>query len=365
MLRKFVFTSLLLTLVVACGGINTSTEKLPLEGSSLSDSSIAEIGTEIETEIEIETTEPISIQHVMIPEDLPKVHSGAVGDQDSSITADEYRAPSGDRFTFGRFERPFIADTMDIYYPALDIQSALFYEDPTWLYATLNFKDDNSSYVLDGKYGFEIDLDVDGGGEWLVLVSQPASTEWSTDGVEVWFDTNNDVGGSTYGTSDDVLSDGNGYETQVFGAGIGDDVDLAWARISPDDPYVVQLAVKRTILNGDVAYMVGMWAGTDDLEPSLFDFNDHYTHEQAGASLVEFEYFYPIKELSELDNTCRMAIGFQPTGKEPGICPLPPKTVPDDDTPPPPPPDTDTSCPPQYEFCVPFGNQIVCYCLEP
>lgn len=350
MARKsiIIFVSLLVVLMFACG-TGVSPDTLPLEASGDSDSPTTESPTA--------TVEPTPVQHVMIPGELPTIQSGAVGDQDSSITADQKRAPSGDRFTFGRFERPFNANTMDMYYPALDIQGALFYEDSTWVYATLNFKNDSSSYVLNGKYGFEIDLNVDGGGEWLVLVSQPSSTEWSTNGVEVWFDTNDDVGGSTFGYSDKVLTDGNGYETLIFGTNQGDDPDLAWGRISPSDPYIVQLAVKKSMLEGDPAYLVGMWAGTNDLEPSLFDFNDHYTHEQAGTSLIELENFYPIKEISELDNTCRMAIGFQPTGSEPGLCPLPPKPAQEDDPP--------ASCPPQYVVCFPFGNQVVCYCIAP
>lgn len=349
MSRIIIFISLLLLLMMACGSGSSAEETLPIAGSDSSDF--------VTDESPVATAEPTPVQHVMIPGELPVVHSGAVGDQDSSITADEKRAPSGDRFTFGRYERPFNANTMDMYYPALDIQGALFYEDSTWLYATLNFKNDNSSYVLNGKYGFEIDLNADGGGDWLILVSQPSSTEWSTTGVEIWFDTNDDVGGSTFMNTDNVLTEGDGYETFVFGANQGDDPDLAWGRISPEDPYIVQLAVKRSILQGDPSFMVGMWAGTDDLDPALFDFNDRDTHEQAGSSLIEFEYFYPIKELSELDNTCRMAIGFQPTGNEPGVCPLPPAPA-QEDAPP-------ASCPPQYVVCFPFGNQLVCYCIAP
>ena len=73
-----------------------------------------------------------------------------------------------------------------------------------------------------------------------------------------------------------------------------------------------------------------MWAGTS-LDPAAFDMNDHQTHEQAGASLLELEFFYPVKGLSELDNSCRMAIGFQATGNEPGVCPVPGKPVSEDE----------------------------------
>jgi hypothetical protein len=342
-----IFVLFILIVTLACGQGNT----VPLEASDGSDSEVTDTA-----ESPTATAEPTPIVHVLIPDALPEKQSGVIGDQDSSITADDKRAPSGDRFTFGRYERPFNANTMDVYYPALDIQGALFYEDDTWLYAQIKFKNNDSSYVLNGKYGFEIDLDIDGGGDWLILVSEPSLEGWSTNGVEVWFDSNNDVGGVKTMYSDNTFTEGNGYETLVFGTSQGDDPDLAWGRISPQDPYAVEIAVKRSILEGDSSFMVGVWAGTDDLNPALFDFNDHYTHEQAGTSLIEFEYFYPIKELSELDNTCRMAIGFQPLGNEPGLCPLPPK--PGQDPP-------ASGCPAQYTVCFNFGNQVVCYCVQP
>ena len=219
------------------------------------------------------------------------------------------------------------------------------------------FVDNAPAIKVYKKYGFEIDLNIDGGGDWLVLVSEPALEDWSTNGVEVWFDSNNDVGGVKTMYSDNTFAEGNGYETLIFGASQRDDPDLAWGRISPRDSYTVEIAVKRSILEGDASFMVGMWAGAVDLKPALFDFNDHYTHEQAGTSLIEFEYFYPIKELSELDNTCRMAIGFQPTGNEPGLCPLPPKPGQD--------PPASGGCPPEYTVCFNFGNQVVCYCIQP
>ena len=66
---------------------------------------------------------------------------------------------------------------------------------------------------------------------------------------------------------------------------------------------------------------------TVGLFTALFDLNDHFTHEQAGAADPGLEYFYPIKALAEMDNACRMPVGFQPTGEEPGLCPAlaPPK----------------------------------------
>jgi hypothetical protein len=299
------------------------------------------------------------VQHVMVPVDVPDSWSGLAGDQDSSTTAGEQRAPGGDRFTFGRYERPFNTDTMDVYHPYIDIINSSFHQDDTWYYGVITIKDDGSGRSLDGKYGFEIDLDVDGGGDWLVMAHQPASTEWTTDGVQVWFDEDDDVGGSVKVHADNGSFIGNGFETMVFDGGQGDDPDLAWVRIAPHNPYTVQIAVKRSLFGNDAAFMVGMWAGNELFDPALFDNNDQMTHEQAGSPLKEFEFFYPLKAIHELDNACRMAIGFNPSGGEPGLCPLPPRPEGEPDVP------NETTCPPQQLVCFTFGSQVVCYCLQP
>lgn len=304
---------------------------------------------------------PTAVPHVMLPGELPETPGGVVGDQDSSITADEKRAPSGDRFTFSHFERPFNANSMDVYYPSIDIQGATLYQDDTWLYVEIQLKDTGDpGFVLDGRYGFEIDLDTAGGGDLLVLASNPASSEWSTAGVEVWQDDNDDVGGLTPTITDKTPPACDGYETRLFGGDASNDPDLAWARVSPADPHIVQIAVKRAVLAGDQTFLVGIWAGYEDLTPALFDINDLFTHEQAGTSLVELPIFYPIKEVSALDNTCRMAIGYQPRGNEPGLCPQPDR--PGQEAPP---ESSGGTCPPQYVVCFTFGNQVVCVCAQP
>jgi hypothetical protein len=285
------------------------------------------------------------VQHQAVPGELPAERSSHAGDYDTSVTANQNRAVGGDRFTFGRFERPFNTETMDVYFPSLDILDTLFDQDDVWIYSAMTMKGGEAA-GLTGRYALEIDANVDGGGEWLILVSQPASTDWSTAGVQVWFDSNDDVGGETTVIADERAGDG--YETQLFGQDQGEDPDLAWARLSPQDPNVVHIAVKRSLLGGDETYLTGTWAGGAILDPALFDLNDHFTHEQAGAALIDLEYFYPIKAISELDNSCRVAIGFQPTGNEPGLCPVAKE---------------DNSCKGQI-YCINLGAQTVCYCLD-
>jgi hypothetical protein len=172
---------------------------------------------------------------------------------------------------------------------------------------------------LAGKYAIELDLDRNGKGDWLIIASNPSSTDWSVDGVQVYQDANNNVGDlSAMYTDEKAASDG--FEALFFDQGTGDDPDTAWVRVSPNNPYTIEIAVKRSILGNPEKYLINMWAGTSLLDPALFDINDHFTHEQAGAADPGFELYYPIKAASELDNSCRMAVGFQPTGQEPGLC---------------------------------------------
>lgn len=341
-----------LMLVVSACGANQETPELPAP---------TQAETIIFTPTIAASPQPTAVPHLMMPGELPVEPGGIVGDQDSSATADEKRAPSGDRFTFGHFERPFNSNPMDVYYPSIDIQGGIFFQDETWLYVEIQLKDTGETGVsLDGKYGFEIDLDTAGGGDLLVLASNPVSTEWSTVGVEVWLDDNDDVGGLTPAFTDKTPPVCDGFETRLFGGEGSNDPDLAWARISPADPHTVQIAVKQDVLSGDQTFLVGIWAGYEDLTPALFDINDLFTHAQAGTSLVELPIFYPIKDVSALDNTCRMAIGYQPRGNEPGLCPQPAK--PGQEAPP---ESGGGTCPPQYVVCYVFGNQVVCVCAQP
>lgn len=301
----------------------------------------------------VSTTSTPAIRHVDVPGEIPVVHSGLAGDQDSSITADEQRAPSGDRFTFGRYERPFNTESMDVYFPELDILGYVVFRDNSWIYVTITVKSGNVEEKLTGKYGVEFDSDIDGRGDWLITIFQPVSSDWTTDGVEVWFDSDNDVGGSLSLTADEQTTNGNGYDVKIFDRGQGDDADLAWARLSAEQPNTLEVAVKSSLLGTAQNFMAGVWAGNDQLDPALFDLNDHFTQEQAGSSLIEFEFYYPIKAISEIDNACRVAVGFQPSGSEPGLCPVIKEEIPNE------------PCPPENVVCFNFGNQTVCYCLEP
>lgn len=318
----YIIPSMIVLLIVASCQPAPSTESATISDSATSTPTATTVPpTPTPTETLTPTATPVP--HEDIPGELPPDYSNRTGDADSSVTAHQNRAPSGDRFTLGRFERPFNAETMDQYFPHLDIQEAQYFVDETWYFAKIILKGTDEYQALPGRYALEIDVNLDGGGDWLVLVERPSTTEWSTEGLQVWFDGNDDVGGDPTIIADSTQNRGDGYESELFNNGQGDDPDLAWVRISLLDQNSIQIAFKRTMLEGIDKFLIGAWAGNSALDPARFDLNDRYTHEGAGAAMVELEYFYPIKALSELDNVCRVAIGFFPNIDLPGACPIP------------------------------------------
>jgi hypothetical protein len=266
-----------------------------------------------------------TIAHLTIPGELPGSWLSEITDRDTSAVAGEKRAIGGENYSVNLFERPYNANMMDKYFPDLDIVRARLYEDMQWVFGTVHLSGVGDGSVLSGNYGLELDMDIDGRGDLLVFAAAPGS-QWSTDGVRVWTDENNDVG-STYPTHIDAPVAGNGYENLLFDSGVGADPDLAWARLAPGDPAIVQIAFKISLLNYDDKFVWGAWADRSVLNPAWFDYNDHFTATEAGSSLLESAE-YPIKALYELDNTCRWSVGFTPSGTEPGICPVPPTPTP-------------------------------------
>ncbi len=261
-----------------------------------------------------------TIVHLSVPGEPPGSWLSEITDRDTSAVAAEKRALGGENFSKNLFERPFNANAMDQYFADLDITRARLFEDAQWVYVSIRLAGKNNSGFLGGNYGVEVDLDVDGRGDLLIFTGAPGA-QWSTDGVRAWLDNNNDVG-SSHPVDSDAPGSGDGYESLYFDAGLGVDPDAAWVRLAPDDPAGVQIAFKLSLLNNDTKYTWGVWTDRSILNPAWFDYNDHFTAAQAGSSLVESSE-YPIKGLYELDNTCRWAVGFTPTGSEPGICPVP------------------------------------------
>ncbi len=295
-----------------------------------------------------------TIVHLSIPGEPPGHYESKVSDRNSSSTAPQRAANGGENFDINLFERPFNALTMDVYYPDLDIINARLDRSGTWVYVEIELVNINPNEGgLNGNYGVELDLDVDGRGDWLIFASQPQN-EWTTLGVRVWQDANNDVG-NDFPIHADYPQHGNGYEL-FFDQGNNPDPDIAWSRVSPHNPASVQIAFKNSLIANDNYFMWNAWTDQGVFNPSFYDYNDHFTHDEAGSPLPGLQRYYPLKALFEVDNTCRMSVGFELKGDEPGGCPvyvpptpvptrIPPTDVPPTNVPPTPVPPTPTNTP--------------------
>jgi hypothetical protein len=231
--------------------------------------------------------------------------------------APQKKAIGGDEFPNNRYERPFTAEAMD-YLPDVDITRAELRVELPWIYATISVVDSRPAGIGQTVYGVELDLDKNGRGDFLIWGASPAGADWTTDGVQVWKDSNFDVGGPRPQISDSGLG-GNGYDQSLFSSGQGEDLDLAWIR-PLDGGKKIQLAFKSSAIGGATSFL---WSAVVDYgvrRPEWFDYNDHFTQAEAGSPLPVQTDLYPLKLLYGLDNTCRDAYGFTPVGTEANLC---------------------------------------------
>jgi hypothetical protein len=168
------------------------------------------------------------------------------------------------------------------------------------------------------QYGVELDTDKDGFGNFIILARPPFTSEWSTSTMQVFADQNRNTSGASSSRADAPYTS-DGYETLLFDgeSQTGDDPDLAWVRMLNTGDATLQIAFKRS-LAGDV-FLAGVVADAGLKDVGQMDYVDRFTEEDAGSS-VRDKKAYPLKALFAVDNTCRDAFGFQPTGYEPMIC---------------------------------------------
>lgn len=223
----------------------------------------------------------------------------------------------GENFDKERFERPFSAD--GTYLPDTDIQDFTMLTDSSWFYLDIQVAGpDPSTGKLNSTYGVQYDLNLDGRAEVLILAKPPFSANWSTDGVSVSIDKNGDVGGPQP-THSDTGFKGDGFETTTFDSGVGTDPDLAWARMKPGLPNVVEIAFKQSVLGNNPKFMWSVLASKNPVDPSKLYYSDSMTLADAGSP-IKSDANYPLKALWGFDNTCRVPFGFDATGSEPLGC---------------------------------------------
>jgi hypothetical protein len=262
------------------------------------------------------------IVHVMWPGSPLGNINQTVHDQVDDTTAPQKQAFGGDDFKNGKYERPFDKDMN--YLPFADIETIqLNRADPLWIYVSLKVMGALSSEgAKDTQFLVEIDKDLDSRGDILILTGIPKGKDWSTESVKVLANPDINVGGTVVVKPDPGLSEGRGYYEVLFDNGKGDDPDLAMSKFSRNDPNMVIIAFKNTLVGGEKGKFIWLpWTDTGMLDPSLYEYNDHFTFEQAGYPLKEDAQNYPLKALWGVDNTCRMPSGFTPNGTMPGLCP--------------------------------------------
>lgn len=264
-------------------------------------------------------TPTVRIVHLATPGEPGESLESQILDVDSSAYANSKRAAGGDNFDNGEFERPFNAGSMDRYSADLDIVQAGLRRSGDWITVTIHLSGTPKGTLLSGSYGVEIDIDADGRGDFLVVARKPGLI-WSVNDVSIWRDANHDVGGRI-AIKADGTNTGDGFELQLFDSGKGYDTDAAWARVNPNDFRSVQISFKKAVIDNDKAFLWNAWAA-EKIQPSLFDYNDHFTLAEAGSPIPAQDKAYPLNQLANVDNTCRWAVGFTPTGAEPGLCPL-------------------------------------------
>jgi hypothetical protein len=232
-------------------------------------------------------------------------------------TAAEQRAPYGDSYDINLLERPFMGDMS--YVADLDITGYSLSFDEKFYYVSIALVGTNPNNDLGIQYAVELDLDADGFGDYIVVSYPPHNVEWSTDNVQVAWDSDHDTGGLSPERAEAPLP-GDGYDTVIFDSGRGeaDDPDLAWARINAGKNATVQFAFKRTLAEN--RFMYGVLADAGPKEVADLDYVDRFTRSEAGSPIRGND-DYPLKALYGVDNTCWTAQGFEGNYEEPKRCP--------------------------------------------
>jgi hypothetical protein len=228
--------------------------------------------------------------------------------------------PGCDNWEVNRYERPFNAGGQDDYHPDLDILSAAMGRSQYWYYVRLELYDvDQETGHLQGVYGLEIDLDLDGRGDVLItaqIVDTEHPSTWSNLGVQAWVDSNNDVG-NALPMQPDAADDNDGYDLATIDPQAPS--DAVWVRATPGKPSLVEIAFKPQVLDGDETFKWWVWADEGIVNPAAYDYHDFYALAEAG-DVYSWHIFFPAKELFSVDNTCASLWGLAPPPDDPSLC---------------------------------------------
>ena len=279
------------------------------EAPQVQETAAALITTEVPAQETVSSTEAVipSESPAVVETQAPITHTITPVDpvwNPDQITTDcntGVRMPSGstqviisgcDYWNREMIERPADSAT-GTYVPALDIIWSQAGKYEPWIFLKVNLSN-LAQAPTDLKAGFELDPDLDSRGEFLITTNLPSSTTWSTDGVQVWQDTNQDNGGVTAFHYDQ--NTGDGYETLLFDNGKGDDADMAWSRISPKNANIIEFAFKASVLPNQKVFGWWPWVGLQALTADKFELVDRADETQTW----------------NLDNSCSWIFGTKP-----------------------------------------------------
>jgi hypothetical protein len=303
-MKKTLLFLLFLLLLQACDGAPAQTTPAPAQVTDTPPTA---------------TAEPII--HKIIPEGGTRSRANA-HDHEQTTTFEKKNVIGGDDFRRNQFERPYTAGEM-VYLPDLDIVDFGITSDDQFFFIGIELAGLNSeTNDVSGYYGVEIDRNRDGRGEILLAVRGPYSTEFTADNVVVMVDQNGDVGGLKPSRPDEG-STGDGYDGVIFDLSQNvhpEDPDLAWVRVIEGERPTVEIAYRKWIFkDGNEVFMWSVWASGQGVEPGKFNWHDNITVAEAGSP-NKSDPDYPIKGIAELDNSCRVPLGFDAVGNEPLGC---------------------------------------------
>lgn len=261
--------------------------------------------------IEIQTEEAIVLDSPGYPVYIQYVTDCRTGPLTPST---ELIQPGGgcDSWQIQRYERPFNAIDQNVFFPDLDVWFGNLGRSGDWFYLNIEVAGlMTGSSFPNGSYGIEIDLDQDRRGDILILATGPGksfSSEWSTEGVQVWLDTDNDVG-FRFPDQPDNPATGNGYDLLAFDQGQGDSAYTAWSRVITEKQPNIEIAFKSTVIGESSAFRWWVWSDAGVQNPGLFDYQDAFSNEMAG-DVYQNAPFFPANQLFALDNTCAAVWGM-------------------------------------------------------
>lgn len=253
-----------------------------------------------------DTPAPLEIVHVEFPADeaaidwTQEIRDCNTGER-ITLGATTIVGSGCDDWSISKIERP-VAAFNDTFIPALDINRAYMGNARNWYYASIRLHNSSAgSLPADLAVALELDTDIDSRGEYLITAAG-MGTEWSTDGVQVRQDANGDVGGDQALRPDGTPGDG--YETLLFDVGLGDDPDLAWARISPANGAVIEIAFKESLMPESGVYAWWTWTSQGALDPAAMEVVDALNPADAWR----------------MDNTCGWIYGARPSTLLRNLC---------------------------------------------